>query len=85
MPKSNEGDEDMPGHHRSRAMTRFQIMSTLPDGRHAKPQPPPPAAMLEAKRAQERAAQNPLAYAFGDPLPGRSALDKMKKESRDVG
>lgn len=50
-----------------------------------KPQPPPPAAMLEAKRAQERAALDPLAYVFGDPLPGRSALDKMKKESRNAG
>lgn len=47
-----------------------------------RPPTPPPAALIEARRAQEMAAAQPLAYAFGDPLPGRSALDKMKREGR---
>lgn len=75
-------DEDhMP--HRSKAMTRQAIMSTLPPAhRGAKDHKPSPAQMIEARRAHEAALATPLRYAFGEPLPGRSALDKMKKESR---
>lgn len=40
---------------------------------------PSPAAVIEARRAIERAALNPLAYAMGEPLPGRSALDKLRR------
>lgn len=48
-----------------------------------KDSPPPPSAVIEATRAHKAAeSQSPLRYAFGDPLPGRSALDKLKKESR---
>lgn len=81
MRKSNEWDnEDMPA--RQKGMMRVMLMGTLPDGRRYKDHAPSPAAMLEAKRANELAAREPLRFAFGDPLPGRSALDKMKKESR---
>lgn len=44
--------------------------------------PPPQGVMVEAKRAKALAEQEPLRYAFGDPLPGRSALDKLKREGR---
>lgn len=49
-----------------------------------KPKPPPNAAVIEARKAMALAAQDPLAYAFGEPLPGRSALDKLhaKREGR---
>lgn len=75
-------DEDvMPTRHK--AMTRFAIMSTLPSAHGGgKDHKPSPAQLIEARRAHEAAVAQPLRYAFGDPLPGRSALDKMKKESR---
>lgn len=44
----------------------------------AKDHKPSPAAMIEARKARAAADRDPLRYAFGDPLPGRSALDKMK-------
>ncbi len=41
-------------------------------------EPPSPAALIERRKAEAAAARNPLAYALGEPLPGRSALDKMR-------
>lgn len=47
--------------------------------RHRGKDRPSPQAVIEARRvAKLAAALDPLALAFGDPLPGRSALDKMK-------
>lgn len=39
---------------------------------------PPNAAIHEAANATKAAELAPLNYAFGDPLPGRSALDKQR-------
>lgn len=43
---------------------------------------PSNAALLEAKKAAAQAAADPLRFAFGDPTPGRSALDKLRREKR---
>lgn len=40
--------------------------------------PPPPAAIIRANNEQRAMALNPLAYALGDPPPGRSALDQQR-------
>lgn len=45
-------------------------------------EPPSPQAIIEARRAQEAADKNPLAYSMGEPLPGRSALDKIRAAQR---
>lgn len=39
---------------------------------------PPNAAIHEAVNATKAAELAPLNYVFGDPLPGRSALDKQR-------
>lgn len=81
MNMPNLLDEDvMPTRHK--AMTRVAIMSTLPDGRRYKDHKPSPAQMIEARKANAAAARDPLSYCFGEPLPGRSALDKLKKGMR---
>lgn len=45
-------------------------------------EPPSPQAILEARRAQEAADRNPLAFSMGEPLPGRSMLDKLRARQR---
>jgi hypothetical protein len=46
--------------------------------------PVPNAAAIEARKAHDRAAANPLGHCFGEPLPGRSALDKMRAAGRTL-
>lgn len=41
-------------------------------------EPPSPAAIIARDKAVALAARNPLAYALGEPLPGRSMLDKLR-------
>ncbi len=45
-------------------------------------EPPSPQAIIEARKAQEAASRDPLRYALGEPLPGRSALDKLRAAQR---
>lgn len=47
-----------------------------------KSEPPSPQALIERARAEKAAERNPLAYALGEPLPGRSALDKMRAKQK---
>lgn len=68
--------------HRSRARLMASRITMPSSHQHSKKDKPSPAAMIEARRAHKAVAEAPLRYAFGDPLPGRSALDKMKKEMR---
>jgi hypothetical protein len=39
---------------------------------------PPQAAVIEARNAKEKSWDHPLRYMMGEPLPGRSALDKLR-------
>lgn len=41
-------------------------------------EPPSPQALIERQRAEAAAARNPLAFSMGEPLPGRSMLDKLR-------
>jgi hypothetical protein len=45
-------------------------------------EPPSPQALIERTRAEALAARNPLAYSMGEPLPGRSALDKIRAQQK---
>lgn len=47
-------------------------------------EPPSPAAILARDKAVAAAARNPLAYALGEPLPGRSMLDKLRARQAGI-
>lgn len=49
-----------------------------------KPPRPPNALLIEAKQANTLAHEHPERYIMGEPLPGRSALDKARREGRSV-
>lgn len=61
---------------------RTPVVHTMP--RHEsqeRSEPPSPQALIERRRAEDAAAKNPLAFSMGEPLPGRSALDKMRAKA----
>lgn len=67
---------------------RPAVVHTMPRHEPGEKQhePPSPQAIIERTRAETAAARNPLAFAMGEPLPGRSALDKMRaRQAAAVG
>lgn len=55
---------------------KYETASGGYTGKHVRPTP---AAIAEAKRAHEIGHQSTVATLMGDPLPGRSALDRRSQ------